>query len=214
MPRCVAYGALAPRAAFGAGKLVFVAAQSTIPAWSQRLISELESADTRAERLARTLNREQLNWRPAPGAWSIGQCLEHLLIANEIYLPAISVSLDGRRSSPVQEVTLSRFSRWLIYNYIGPTNGKRAQAPPKIRPAVEVETSVLDAFLRSNDVARELIRRASAYDVNNIRFRNPFIPLLRFTAGTGLEIVSQHESRHLLQAERVRQSALFPASQS
>ena len=37
-----------------------------------------------------------------------------------------------------------------------------------------------------------------------IRFRNPFIPLLRFTVGTGLEIVAKHESRHLLQAEGVR----------
>ena len=194
------------------GKLVLVATHSTLPAWSQRLISELQTADARAEQLARPLTRDQLNWSPAPGSWSIGQCLEHLLIANEIYLPAISMSLNTRLPSEVQEVTLSRFSRWFIHNYIGPSNGKRAQAPRKIRPAVDVETSVLDAFLRSNDVARALIARASAYDVNVIRFKNPFIPVLRFTVGTGLEIVSKHESRHLLQAERVRQSSSFPRS--
>ena len=50
---------------------------------------------------------------------------------------------------------------------------------------------------------RELVARASAYDVNRIRFKNPFTPLLRFTVGTGLEIVTQHQSRHLLQAEVV-----------
>jgi len=49
------------------------------------------------------------------------------------------------------------------------------------------------------------------YDVNRIRFKNPFVPLIRFTVGTGLEIVSQHESRHLLQAERIRESPGFPA---
>lgn len=185
---------------------------SALPAWSQRLISELEAADQRAERLARGLNREQLNWRPTPGAWSIGQCLQHLLIANEIYLPAISISLDGRQRSQVREVTLGWFSRWFIRNYIAPSSkGTRAQAPKKIQPARNVESSVLDAFLRSNNVARELISRASDYDVNRIRFKNPFIPLLRFTVGTGLEIVSKHQSRHLLQAERVRQSSEFPS---
>ena len=190
------------------GKLVLVA--TTLPAWSQHLISELETADARVGQLARPLTRQQLNWSPAPGAWSIGQCLEHLLITNELYLPAISMSLDGRHPSEVQEVTLSRFSRWCMYNYIGPSNGKRAKAPRKIRPAAEVETSVLDAFLRSNDIARALIARASAYDVNRIRFKDPLLSLLRFTAGAGLEMVSQHESRHLLQAERVRQSSSFP----
>jgi hypothetical protein len=41
-------------------------------------------------------------------------------------------------------------------------------------------------------------------------FRNPFVPVIRFTVGTGLEILSKHERRHLLQAERVRESAGFP----
>lgn len=186
------------------------ATRSSLPSWSQRLISELELSDGRAQQLARGLNREQLNWNPAPGAWSIGQCLQHLLAGNELYLPAIANSLRGRRESPVEEVVLSRFSRWFIRNYIAPSSTTRARAPRKIRPAAEVEPSVLDAFLRTNEVARELIRQASAYDVNRIRFRNPFIPLLRFTVGTGLEITSKHESRHLQQGERVRQSPGFP----
>jgi hypothetical protein len=55
-----------------------------------------------------------------------------------------------------------------------------------------------------------LVRRASAYDVNCLRFRNPFIPLLRFTVGTGLEIISRHQQRHLLQAERTKQESALP----
>ncbi len=80
----------------------------------------------------------------------------------------------------------------------------------KIVPDEQVEPSILESFLQSNRAARELIYRASDYDVNRIRFKNPFIPMLRFTAGTGLEIISKHQSRHLLQAERVRQSTDFP----
>src|SRR5262249_4822687 len=107
----------------------------TLPAWPQRLISELEIADGRAERLASALTRAQLNWSPARGAWSIGQCLEHLRLGNEIYLPAIANALEGRQQSPVQEVILSAASRWFIHNYIGPSVGTRAKAPRKARPA-------------------------------------------------------------------------------
>jgi hypothetical protein len=73
-----------------------------------------------------------------------------------------------------------------------------------------VESDVLAIFLRSNLAVRELVRQASEYDVNSIRFKNPFIPLLRFTVGAGLEIIAKHQSRHLLQAEGVRRCAAFP----
>jgi hypothetical protein len=43
-------------------------------------------------------------------------------------------------------------------------------------------------------------------------FKNPLIPALRFTVGTGLEILAKHERRHLLQAERIRDSPIFPVS--
>jgi DinB superfamily len=176
-----------------------------------RLISEFDAADRRAESVAKALRPEQLNWQPRRGAWSVGQCLEHLYIANGVYLPAISVALKGRQQAVTQEIRLGSFSRWFIRSYIAPNpEGTRARAPKKIEPAEIVQPEILAAFLRSNQAARELVRRASEYDVNALRFKNPFIPLLRFTVGTGLEIISKHQSRHLLQAEGVRRSAGFP----
>jgi hypothetical protein len=188
------------------------ASQDALAAWSRRLTSELDASDRRAERLAKTLSLEQLNWRPRPDAWSIGQCLQHLFITNEVYLPAIAASLEGHRQSRVEEILPGWFGRWFIRKFIQPSpDTSRARAPKKIEPGIHVESSVLDAFVRSNDGTRALIRRASNYDVNRIRFKNPFIPMLRFTMGTGFEIVSKHQSRHLLQAERVRESVNFPA---
>ena len=31
----------------------------------------------------------QLNWKPSPESWSIGQCLDHLIIADCLYFPAL-----------------------------------------------------------------------------------------------------------------------------
>jgi hypothetical protein len=183
------------------------------PRWSLRLISELNAADERATTLAKTLTVRQLNWKPRPEVWSVGQCLEHLCVANEVYLEAIAKSLVQRQHAVVPDITPGRFSRWFIRNYIQPSSEtKRGRAPRKIAPGAEVRPDILDRFLRSNATAREVIDRAKHYDVNRIRFRNPFVPVIRFTVGTGLEIISKHEARHLLQAERIRASAEFPYS--
>jgi len=188
------------------------AQQETIaPSWSVRLATDLLANDETAKRLLAGLAKEQLNWRSAPDSWSVGQCLEHLCIMNEVYLPPISATLKEKPDSPVEQITPGWFGGWFIRNFAEPTSGsRRVRAPAKIRPASQVEVSVLDRFLSGNQSCRDLIVRAGSKNVNRIRFWNPFIPGFRFTIGTGLQIIVSHERRHLLQAERVRDAANFP----
>ena len=176
-----------------------------VPSWCVRLTSELHAADVRARAIAAALTPQQLNWKPDPSAWSVGQCLEHLCAGNEVYVRAMSGSLTGRPTAVVQDIMPGWFGGWFIRTYIEASpQTKRARAPTKIAPGSSVDPSVLDRFVRSNDAVRELMYRARSCDVNRIRFPNPFVPVIRFTVGTGFEILSKHQSRHLLQAERVK----------
>jgi uncharacterized damage-inducible protein DinB len=59
--------------------------ETSAPAWSVRLAFELSANDQTAQALAARLTEEQLNWQPAAGSWSVGQCLEHLCRTNEAY---------------------------------------------------------------------------------------------------------------------------------
>jgi hypothetical protein len=180
----------------------------SLPPWCRRLLAELTASDARAIATARPLSMDQLNWRPRPDSWSVGQCLEHLAVTNEVYCEAIAAAVPGCTKNTVDEITPGWFGAWFIRSYIAPSPAtKRARAPKKAAPARHVEASVLDRFLKSNDAARALVRRASDCDVNRVRFRNPFLSIIRFTIGTGLEIIARHEDRHLLQAERVREAA-------
>jgi len=202
---------LPPRALAGLLCDVTIQLDEVSPPWCLRLISELNAADNRAIALAKALTPQQLNWKRRRDEWSVGQSLEHLYITNEVYLGPMSTSLKGRQPVVVQEITPGWLGRWFIRNYIEPSSRmKRVRAPRKIRPGSQIEPSVLDRFLISNHTARQLIHRAMNQDVNHIRFRNPFVPVIRFTVGTGFEILSKHQQRHLLQAERIRNSPEFP----
>lgn len=186
-----------------------VQASGSSPGWCARLVSELDAADERATAVAQALTSAQLNWKASPHEWSVGQCLEHLCVASEVYMPPMSSALAGRPVAPVPEVTPGWFGRWFIRNYIEPSSRtRRGRAPKKIVPAAHVEPSVLERFRSDNDKLRALVLHAGQYDVNRIRFRNPFIPLIHFTVGTGLEILARHQRRHLLQAERIREGLL------
>ena len=185
--------------------------QTPTPAWPARLNVELSANEQNARALMAGLTEDQLNWQPALGSWSIGQCLEHLCITNEAYLPAIATALKGIPDAPVEDITPGWFGRWFLRKFVEPSvDSKRVTAPAKIRPGTRAELSVLDRLVSTNQACRELIEKARAKDVNRIRFRNPLIGAIRFTVGTGLQIVASHERRHLLQAQKVRASPSFP----
>ncbi len=181
------------------------------PAWASRLLQEIDDADVRATRLASGLTTAQLNWKPSPQEWSVGQCLDHLCVANDVYLASIARSFEGHAPAAVSDITPGWFGRWFIRAYIEPSEvTKRGRAPRKIVPASSVDPSILDRFLATNQALRDHVRRASGYDVNRIRFKNPFVTGIRFTVGTGFEILVRHQRRHLLQAERVVARPDFP----
>ena len=185
---------------------------TTFPLWCIRLTSELDAADARAIALTNGLGIAQLNWKSRPDTWSVGQCLEHLSLTNEIYIGPIAEALGGRPTGSVDEITPGWFGRWFIREYIEPrTQRRRGRAPTTVVPiATQVDASIVSRFIASNAMVREVIARAHGYDINRLRFRNPFVPLLRFTVGTGLQIIVRHNHRHLDQAERVTRSPDFP----
>jgi hypothetical protein len=181
------------------------------PVWHTRLVEDLQGSDAVAKTLVHGLTEEQLNWPPAPGSWSVGQCLEHLCITNEAYLPAITAALKEKPDAPTEQIVPGWFGGWFIRNFVEPSpETKRVSAPAKIRPTARVGLTVLDRFLSGNQAVRKLIAAAQDKDVNRIRFWNPFIKGIRFTVGTGFEIIACHERRHLLQAQRVLNSPNFP----
>jgi hypothetical protein len=130
-----------------------------------------------------------------------------------MYCRAVSNALEQRATGPVQEITPKFFGRMFIRTYIEPKeNIRKAKAPRVVRPTAQIDPSILDRFIKTSDEARELVRRARTHDVNRIHFKNPFVPLMNFTVGAAFEILSKHDLRHLLQAERVRKSPGFPSS--
>jgi len=87
----------------------------------------------------------------------------------------------------------------------------RFKTVKKVTPGTEGDGPVaLRDFVDSHAEARRVMASWEQVDLNHVRFRNPFVPVLRFTVGTGWMIVNAHDRRHLSQAERVKESDGYP----
>jgi hypothetical protein len=48
----------------------------------QRMLQKGKEAGEKVKNEFENITQEQLNWKPAPESWSIGQCLDHLVVAD------------------------------------------------------------------------------------------------------------------------------------
>jgi hypothetical protein len=186
-----------------------------IPPHLKTILDDLEKSDQEARRIAGGLSDAQANWQPCEDAWSIAQCLDHLGRANRLYAAALHKAVKEAgvpktlRPGPIQPGWFSRF----FIRTLEPPAKRKLQAPKKIVPVSQISIrEALEAFLRSQEAVRTVIRDGAGLDLNRIRFPNPFIGFLRLTVGAGLLVVAAHDRRHLWQAQRVLECAEFPTA--
>jgi DinB family protein len=193
--------------------MVTAPASSPLPDEIRQVLDELEANERRAEALVADLDTGSLNWRHDERSWSTAQCLDHLNVANRVYLEAIRPTIEEarrqgkRRQGPVRP---GWFERWFVAS-MEPPPKRKLSAPKKIVPAFSGEKEVLLAELwrRHREIAG-LLQEAADLDLG-VRFPNPFIPLLRFRVWTGFLVIPAHERRHLWQAEQLRKKPGFPS---
>jgi DinB superfamily len=171
----------------------------------------LDAAEHDARALVAGLTEAQGTWRPAPGSWSVSECLDHLATGNTVYLGAMQPSAaralrDGRARRGLARPGL--IGGWFVWYLEPPARvGLKTKAPRAIRPrAAPPLDDAARRFLASQDEMRASLQTYAGFDLSSVRFPNPFIRGVRFSLATGLLVVAAHERRHLWQAWRVRHS--------
>jgi hypothetical protein len=108
---------------------------------------QLTSASQDLPGVAGHLSPNQFNWRPSPDRWSVGQCVEHLNITTERYLPVLRRALsDARAAGKVASgpFVLGFLERWFLGSMEPPPKrrfrtGKSFVAAPDLDPATTME---------------------------------------------------------------------------
>ena len=176
---------------------------------------DLRANEELAKKLAEGVSADQANWHPAANSWSIWQCLDHLSRINGVYSIALREALvrsASGRSGKTEVLSPGALSAWFVRSLEPPVRTKM-KTPRKGVPGQSGNLDeALRGFLASRDAIRGIAESGEGADLNRIRFRNPFIPLLRFTVGAGLLIINAHDRRHLWQMEQIKKAPGYPAS--
>lgn len=178
------------------------------------LLGQAEAARAEARSLCQGLSEAQLQWRPAPGSWSIAECLDHLARAGAWFVKQAGHGLDDARARGLRAAgpyRLRPFDRFAAGLLEPPVRRLRARAPRGSEPAALLDPrAALAAFEQLQDRLVARVRECDGWDLRGARARSPWHPALKLSLGGLLQVMLAHERRHLWQARRVRQAASFP----
>ena len=174
---------------------------------------QFEDVTTTVNALIEPLRDDQFAWCPAPGAWSVAHCLDHLNATARLYLPMLDegISQAIRRGIYGEgPFTYSWLGRLVVFVNEPPPRF-RLGAPPRMHPAPSRPRHEIVAALRAYQVQYvDRLRQANGLDLARARVRSPVAGWLRFSLGAGFALMAAHERRHIWQARRIIAMPDFP----
>ena len=176
------------------------------------IIAELQKISAETLEKFGALAPAQINWRPADGGWSVGQCFEHLIKSNELFYDDLDKIADGKRRSSFLEnySPLSGFFGKLLINSLKKDERKFKAPTEKIVPPSEIDVNIIEIFAGHQAELIGKIRLTENADWKKTKVTSPFMKMVTYKLSDGFRVIVEHEKRHLRQAVRVVKSPNFP----
>lgn len=148
---------------------------------------------------------------PLAGGWSVGQVLEHLILATGSYLAVMRQRVEaapaGTGAAPPWRPTLA--GRLLAGAMTSP---RRFPAPRAWVPDPVPRPHVREAWTATLRELEVLLDRAEPLPWTRLRFGSPVNPLLRLNLGDGFLVMVAHAERHVGQIDRLVAGGRDPAA--
>ena len=162
----------------------------------------------RIANLVRPLDSAKLSEHPEPNGWSVGQVLEHLCKADELYAPRLTKLLASTApdaGAAAREWKSSFIGGRIAVSLENPKAIKRG--PGAFRPGPTPRNGVVQAFIDGETRFLERMDDALPYDWRALRIKTPALPnwAPSINVGDGFRIHVVHIARHARQVERLVQ---------
>lgn len=174
---------------------------------SASLISELIDITkqnlTFAEAL-KTKSDDLLNWRENEKSWSILECLEHLNLYGDFYIPEIQ--------SVIQKATTKNdivFKSGLLGNFFAesmlPKDKIKKMKTFKDKNPINshLDNTIIDRFINQQIAMIGLLEKSRNISLNNEKTRISLTKYIRLKIGDTFRFVINHNIRHLKQIENI-----------
>jgi len=151
------------------------------------------------------LPTERLNQKSSSTSWSVLECLEHLNLYGDFYLPEIeSCIIDGEKINQDPNFKSGWFGERTVQDMLPKNDKLKKMNTFKDKNPLNSDLSIatIDRFIKQQEGILRLLDLASSVHLEKVKTKIT-LPLIKFKLGTTFRFVIYHNQRHLWQANNL-----------
>lgn len=162
-----------------------------------------------------SLSESQVNWKPSDDVWSIAECVDHLIVTNQLYFNEFEKQFSQKQLTTDCSKTLvkHKFTGKLLIKSVDPDNLKKVKTFGVFKPSQSnYSTDLFEKFVDLQKCFINLLRAFNNLDLNKYIMSSPASKFIKENFCDVLEIIRLHDRRHINQAQRLLNHNNFPVN--
>ncbi|MEO7048717.1 MAG: DinB family protein [Ferruginibacter sp.] len=169
----------------------------------QSLIEAERQVIEKAKQL-KTIDLLYLSQRQDKDSWTILECLQHLNLYGEFYLPQIEKEIQRSATKGEAEFTSGFLGNYFAKMMLPKDKINKMKTFKDKNPVNEtLDKTVIDKFIDQQLKLVELLDKTKNISLNKIRVKTSISTMIRLKLGDTFQFFINHIQRHLKQIERI-----------
>lgn len=174
----------------------------------QTLLEQTRQIINQSEKL-KSYDLNTLTWKENEISWSVLECLEHLNLYGDFYLPQMESKI--KNSSTKTDI---EFKSGILGNYFAKSMlpkeklNKMKTFKDKNPLNSNLNKTVIDRFITQQIKLLDLLNQSRNVSLNKVKIQTSISSLIKLNLGDTFQFLINHIIRHLKQIDRIQQTMI------
>lgn len=165
----------------------------------QSLIEQTRQIINEAEKL-KNYDLHSLTWRENPTSWNILECLEHLNLYGNFYLPQIERNIKNSNTSFESEFRSGVLGSYLAKSMLPKDKLNKMKTFKDKNPLnANLDKTVIENFINQQIKLLELLNNSRNVSLNKVKIQTSISSFIKLKLGDTFQFYINHIIRHLAQ---------------
>lgn len=170
----------------------------------QSILEQTQQIINQVEKL-KSLNLQALNWRENNTSWSILECLEHLNLYGDFYLPEIENKIKNSTTKADLEFKNGMLGNYFAKSMLPKEKLNKMKTFKNKNPLnSKLDKAVLDRFIHQQIIFLDLLNQSKKVSLNKVKIQITISSLIQLKLGDIFQFLTNHTIRHLAQINNIQ----------
>ena len=175
---------------------------------SEQLIASLIEQTRQIKNQVEQLKNEDLyslTWKEDQNSWSILECLEHLNLYGNFYLPEIENKIKNTKSKIDPEFKSGFLGNYFAKSMLPKEQLNKMKTFKDKNPLnAQLDKTVIDHFIDQQNKLIDLLNQSRSVSLNKTKTTISITSLIKLKLGDTFQFFINHNIRHIAQIEKIQ----------